>query len=149
MMVWIKNQVFAKLSTGLPLLGASLTSAQLANCQEEAEKDVISAELGPHGLRADLDLCFPQQQNLSFTSVYPLHGFILSVLVSGADHLFNDCLVCCSTMKRTAPQEYPSVIVVFMVDTPHLQPIFYHFFAIHTFRSTSGFCTMVAFMGLC
>jgi len=56
MMVWIKNQVFAKLSTGLLLLGASLTSAQLANCQEEAEKDGISAELGPHGLKADLEL---------------------------------------------------------------------------------------------
>nr|TKS12805.1 hypothetical protein D5086_0000060320 [Populus alba] len=49
-------QVFAKLSTGLPLLGASLTSAQLASCQEEAEKDGISAELGPHGLKADLEL---------------------------------------------------------------------------------------------
>jgi hypothetical protein len=56
MMVWIKNQVFAKLSTGLPLLGASLTSAQLANCQEEAEKDGILSELGPHGLKADLEL---------------------------------------------------------------------------------------------
>lgn len=140
-MVWIKNQVFAKLSTGLPLLGASLTSAQLANCQEEAEK-------GPMASKLIWSLCFPQQQNLSFTSVYPLHGFILSVLVSGADHLFSDCLVCCSTMKRIAPQEYPSVIVVFMVDTPHLQPMFYYFFAIHTFRSTSDFCTMVAFMGL-
>lgn len=148
-MVWIKNQVFAKLSTGLLLLGASLTSAQLANCQEEAEKDGISAELGPMASKLIWSLCFPQQQNLSFTPVYPLHGFILSVLVSGADHLFSDCFVCCSTMKRIAPQEYPSVIVVFMVDTPHLQPIFYYFFAIHTFRSTSDFCTMVAFMGLC
>ncbi|KAG6757251.1 hypothetical protein POTOM_037558 [Populus tomentosa] len=71
MMAWIKNQVFAKLSTGLPLLGASLTSAQLANCQEEAEKDGIFAELGPHGLKADLEL-------LLSTATEPFLHFSLS-----------------------------------------------------------------------
>ncbi|KAF9673669.1 hypothetical protein SADUNF_Sadunf10G0048100 [Salix dunnii] len=54
---------------------------------------------------------------LSLHSCYHLYGFILSFLVSGAGH----CLVFYSTTNRMAPQEYPSVIVLFIAEAPLLR----------------------------
>lgn len=80
-------------------------------------------------LESSQDQNFPSSP-VKYRQEYLLDWFLLSVLVS--DHrLFIVFFIFSSPVKRIAPQEGPSVIVVFVTKAPCSHPIFLHAFPIH------------------